>query len=63
MQRTEYEPRRPSYQELLAAYDRARESYEREPSPRSFAVLETGLQLLWKKRATFLLLPHSTDIK
>jgi hypothetical protein len=48
MTTTEHEPRRPSYQELLAAYDRARERYERDPSPNSFAfaVLETGLQFL-----------------
>jgi hypothetical protein len=46
---TEHEPQRPSYQDLLAPYDRARESYERDPSPRSFAVLETGLQLLMQE--------------
>jgi hypothetical protein len=46
MSTTEHEPRRPSYQDLLAAYDRARESYERGPGPHTLAVLETGLQFL-----------------
>src|SRR3954452_14092656 len=42
----EHEPRRPGHQELLAAYDRARDTYERDPSPQSLAVLETGLGIL-----------------
>src|SRR4051812_27667566 len=42
----EDEPRRPRYQELLSAYDRARATYERDPSPGSLAVLETGLGIL-----------------
>jgi hypothetical protein len=42
----EDEPRRPRYQELLAAYNRARETYERDPGPRSLTVLETGLGIL-----------------
>jgi hypothetical protein len=46
MPTTEHEPRRPSYQELLAAYDRAREAYERDPGPHTLAVLETGLGIL-----------------
>jgi len=46
MSTTEHEPRRPSYQDLLAAYDRARENYQRDPSPRSLAILETGLAIL-----------------
>jgi hypothetical protein len=49
MSTTEHEPRRPSYRDLLAAYDRARETYERDPSPRSLAVLETGLAILVQK--------------
>lgn len=46
MSTTEHEPRWPSYRELLAAYDRARETYERDPNPCSLAVLETGLAIL-----------------
>ena len=46
MQPIEYEPRRPSHQDLLAAYDRARETWERDPGPHTLAVLETGLQCL-----------------
>jgi hypothetical protein len=46
MPTTEHEPQRPSYQELLAAYDRAREAYERAPGQHTLAVLETGLAIL-----------------
>src|SRR5215203_4111436 len=46
MPRMEDEPGRPSYQELLAAYERARETWERDPGPHTLAVLETGLQIL-----------------
>jgi hypothetical protein len=42
----EYDSRRPRYHELLAAYDRARETWERDPGPHTLAVLETGLQFL-----------------
>ena len=42
----ENESRRPSYQELLTAYERARETWERDPGPHTLAVLETGLQFL-----------------
>lgn len=49
MSTTEHESRRPSYQELLAAYDRARASYERDPSPHTLSVLETGLQFLMQE--------------
>lgn len=44
--RAENEPQRPSYQELLAAYDRARAAYERNPNAQTVGVLETGLQFL-----------------
>jgi len=46
MPTTEQEPQQPSYQELLAAYDRAREVWERDPGPHTLAILETGLQFL-----------------
>jgi hypothetical protein len=46
MPTTENEPRRPSYQDLLAAYDRARQTRERDPGPQTRAVPETGLQFL-----------------
>jgi len=46
MPTTEHEPRPPRYQEFLVAYDRARATYERDPTPRTLAVLETGLQIL-----------------
>jgi hypothetical protein len=49
MPTTEQEPQRPTYQELLSAYDRARETWERDPGPHTVAVLETGLQFLVQK--------------
>ncbi len=51
MPTSEGEPRRVTYQELLRAYDRARETYERDPSPDTFAVLETGLAILVQELA------------
>jgi hypothetical protein len=46
MPTTEQEPHRPGYQDLLAAYDRARESYARAPGPHTLAVFETGSAIL-----------------
>ena len=46
MSTTEHESRRLSYRDLLQAYERARETYERDPSLQGFAVLETGLEIL-----------------
>jgi hypothetical protein len=43
---TEYEPRAPSYRELLAAYARTREAWERSPTMHGFALLQTGLEIL-----------------
>ena len=57
MPTTEYEPQRPGYDDLLAAYDRTRESYERDPRPHTFAVLETVLQFLMQE-----LCRSSTDL-
>ena len=51
MPRTEDEPRLPSYRDLLAAYDRARESWETDPRPRTFAVLVTGIEILYRELA------------
>ena len=50
----EYEPRPPSYpdlryRDLLAAYERARDSWEADPRPRSFAVLQTGMEILYRE--------------
>lgn len=46
MPTAEYEPQRPSYQQLLASYDRAREMWELTPDPHTLAILETGFQFL-----------------
>ena len=46
MSTIEHEPQRPRYHDLLAAYVRARETWERDPGPHTVAVLETGLQIL-----------------
>jgi hypothetical protein len=43
---SERHPPQPRYQHLLAAYDRAREGYEADPTPHALAVLETGLAIL-----------------
>ena len=43
MPTTEYESRRPSHQELLAGYERAREMSERYPGRHTLPVLETGI--------------------
>lgn len=42
----ERRPEPPRHQQLLAAYDRARATYERDPDPHTLAVLETGLAIL-----------------
>jgi hypothetical protein len=42
----EFEPRRPTWRELLAAYDRARDAWERDPSPHAFELLVTGGAML-----------------
>ncbi len=47
----EYEPRLPSYREVLRAYDRAWQTWQRDPSPRSFAVPETGIAILYRELA------------
>lgn len=42
----ERRPEQPRYQELLAAYDRARERYKADPTAHALAILETGLAML-----------------
>lgn len=51
MPRTESEPRPPSYRDLLRAYDRAWQHWEHDPSPRTFAVLQTGIEILYRELA------------
>jgi hypothetical protein len=46
MSTTESESGRPSYRDVLQAYDRARDAYEREPGPHTSAILETGMGFL-----------------
>jgi hypothetical protein len=36
---------------LVRAYDRAWQHWERDPSPRTFAVLETGIEILYRELA------------
>ena len=45
----EYEPRRPSWRALLAAYDRARDTWARDPSPHAFDLLVTGGAMLTRE--------------
>ena len=47
----EYEPRRPGYRDLLAAYDRARDAWEADPRLGNFALLETGIEILYRELA------------
>jgi len=49
MPSTEYGPRLPTYRHLLTAYDRAWQRWEDDPSPRSFAVLQTGIEILYRE--------------
>src|SRR5689334_18082086 len=49
MPTSEYEPRRPTWRDLLAAYDRAREQCERDPSPHAFELLVTGGAVLTRE--------------
>jgi hypothetical protein len=47
----EHEPRPPIYRDLLRAYDRAWQCWEADPSPRTFAVLQTGIEILYRELA------------
>jgi hypothetical protein len=49
MPTSEYELRRPSWRDLLAAYDRARNAWERDPSPHAFELLVTGGAMLTRE--------------
>ena len=51
MPSAEYEPRRPGYRDLLAAYDRARDAWEAEPRFGNLAVLATGIEILYRELA------------
>jgi hypothetical protein len=51
VQRAEFEPRPSSYRDLLRAYERARQTWEQDSSPRSFAVLQTGIEILYRELA------------
>ena len=45
----EYEPRPPSYRDLLRAYERACQTWDADPGPRTFAVLQTGIEILYRE--------------
>lgn len=47
----EYEPPPPGYRDLLAAYDRARDAWEADPRLQNFAVLATGIEILYRELA------------
>ena len=51
MPTTEYEPRPPGYQDLLRSYDRAWSAWDTDPSPQTFAVLQTGIEILYRELA------------
>jgi hypothetical protein len=45
----EYEPRLPTYRDVLRAYDRAWAAWEANPDPRTFAVVQTGIAILYRE--------------
>jgi hypothetical protein len=49
MPSAEYEPRLPTYRAVLHAYDRAWAAWETHPDLRSFALVETGVQFLYRE--------------
>jgi hypothetical protein len=49
MPTAEYEPRLPTYRDVLRAYDRAWTTWRDDPSPRSFAVLQVGIAILYRE--------------
>jgi hypothetical protein len=69
MPTTEDEPRRPGWRDLLAAYDCARDAWERDPSPHALDLLVTGGTMLTRELAKpgrvelgqFLLMPGASD--
>src|SRR5690348_12643511 len=51
MPTSEFEPRRPSWRELLVAYDRAWRAFDANPSPDAIRLLRTGEELLLREFA------------
>mgnify|MGYP006872432286 CR=1 FL=1 len=49
MPSAEYEPCLPTYREVLRAYDRAWAAWAAHPDPRTFAVVETGIEILYRE--------------
>lgn len=49
MPTAEYEPRLPTYRDLLHAYDRACQTGQNDTSPCTSTVLETGFEILSRK--------------
>jgi hypothetical protein len=47
----EQQPQLPSYQHVLRAYDRVWDRWQADPSFRTFAVLQTGIELLYRELA------------
>lgn len=49
MPSAEYESRLPTYRDVLRAYDRAWTALEAHPDPCSFALVEAGIQFLYRE--------------
>ena len=49
MPSAEYGSRLPTYRDVLRAYDRAWTTWEAHPDPRSFALVETGIEFLYRE--------------
>jgi hypothetical protein len=48
---SEREERHPASRDLLRAYNRAWQRWDQDPSPRTFAVLQTGIEILYRELA------------
>jgi hypothetical protein len=65
----DHEPSLPNDPQVLQAYDRAWDRWQAEPSPRTFAVLQTGIEILYRELAKpgkfalghILMTPGATD--
>jgi len=49
MPSAEYAPRLPTYRTVLTAYEQAWQRWQQDPSPRTFAVLQTGMEILYRE--------------
>lgn len=51
MSSAEFEPRFPTYRDVLRAYGRAWADWEAHPDPRTFGLVQTGVEILYRELA------------